>query len=188
MVRIHPSQPVYNKIMSKSIIDRIGADTIIQVCNTAKTFKDACAQLKCGYRYLVDAAKCLDCYDVLKQNSILYSKRRTDFSKPWFYKSDKSKNSNGYVKDYKIWCNEIFKGNVATSSSKFRNALIKAGYKENKCEICGIDSWNNKPITCQLHHIDGNTNNNSLDNIMMLCPNCHSQTDNYGSKNKKDNY
>lgn len=171
--------------MSKSIIDRIGADTIIQVCNTAKTFKEACEQLKCGYRYLVDAAKRLDCYDVLKQNSSLYSKRCTDFSKPWFYKSDKSKNSNGYIKDYKIWCNEIFKGNVKTSSNKLRQALFLSGYKENKCECCNITEWNGKPISMQLHHIDGNPLNNALENLQILCPNCHTQTDNYGSKNKR---
>ena len=40
-------------------------------------------------------------------------------------------------------------------------------------------SWNNKPIPLQLHYIDGNHNNNKLDNLQLLCPNCHAQTDNY---------
>ena len=61
--------------------------------------------------------------------------------------------------------------------------MLLAGLKEDKCEQCGISEWNNLPISLQLHHIDGNTNNNKLDNLMILCPNCHTQTDNYGSKN-----
>ena len=57
--------------------------------------------------------------------------------------------------------------------------LFSEGLKENRCEVCGIDSWNNKPLNCQLHHLDGNVDNNSLDNLQILCPNCHSQTSNY---------
>lgn len=77
---------------------------------------------------------------------------------------------------------------IATSKLKLK--LLKEGIKENKCEICGITEWNGKPLVMQLHHIDGNNSNNSLDNLQILCPNCHSQTENYcGSANeKKHNY
>lgn len=77
---------------------------------------------------------------------------------------------------------------IATSKLKLK--LLKEGLKENKCECCGITEWNGKPLVMQLHHIDGNNSNNSLDNLQMLCPNCHSQTENYcGSANeKKHNY
>ena len=63
------------------------------------------------------------------------------------------------------------------------NRLFKSGLKEKKCEICGLTEWMNKPISLQLHHNDGNRNNNSLDNLKVLCPNCHSQTDSYAGKN-----
>ena len=54
---------------------------------------------------------------------------------------------------------------------------------------CGITEWNNKPIVLQLHHIDGNHNNNNLENLQLLCPNCHSQTENYcGNSNKSTDY
>ena len=52
------------------------------------------------------------------------------------------------------------------------------------CSECGISEWNDKPITLQLDHIDGNADNNHEDNLRLLCPNCHSQTDTFGAKNK----
>lgn len=68
---------------------------------------------------------------------------------------------------------------------KLKLKLLEEGIKENKCEICGITEWLGKPINCQLHHIDGDEKNNELSNLQMLCPNCHSQTENYcGSANK----
>lgn len=68
-------------------------------------------------------------------------------------------------------------------SYKLKNWLIRHGLKENKCECCGIDEWNGKPIKCSLHHKDGNKHNNKIDNLIILCPNCHSQTDTFAAKN-----
>lgn len=73
---------------------------------------------------------------------------------------------------------------VKITSGKLRIKLLAEGLKENKCEICGITKWLGNPIVCQLHHIDGNNQNNNLENLQILCPNCHSQTENYcGSAN-----
>lgn len=72
-------------------------------------------------------------------------------------------------------------------SNTLKERLISAGYKERKCECCGLSTWNGKPIPIELHHIDGNHNNNSLSNLQILCPNCHAQTDFYcgrGNKNR----
>lgn len=52
------------------------------------------------------------------------------------------------------------------------------------CEICGIGEYNNKPITLQVDHIDGDPGNHAPANVRLLCPNCHSQTDSFGGKNK----
>lgn len=60
--------------------------------------------------------------------------------------------------------------------------LLSEGYKQNICEICGISEWNGKPLAMQIHHKDGDTHNNRLDNLMMICPNCHAQTENYRGK------
>ena len=70
-------------------------------------------------------------------------------------------------------------------SSKLNRRLVAEGIKENRCEMCGINSWNGKQLQLELHHIDGNRNNHSLDNLMLLCPNCHSQTDNFRARNLK---
>lgn len=58
---------------------------------------------------------------------------------------------------------------------------IKYGYK---CSICGISEWNNNHITLELEHKDGNSENNLEDNVCLICPNCHSQTETYKGKNK----
>lgn len=52
--------------------------------------------------------------------------------------------------------------------------LIKDGLKEDKCEICGNFEWQGIKLPLELHHKDGNHYNNNLDNLQILCPNCHS--------------
>lgn len=88
----------------------------------------------------------------------------------------------GRAKEYNrknIDINEYLSNNISIKSGKLKEKLFKLGLKENKCEICGISKWNGMPIVCQIHHIDGNNKNNNIENIQILCPNCHSQTENY---------
>ena len=70
-----------------------------------------------------------------------------------------------------------------TSRSHFKERLFEAGLKENICEICGLTEWLGKPLSMALHHINGDAADNRLENIQMLCPNCHAQTDTYGGRN-----
>jgi hypothetical protein len=68
---------------------------------------------------------------------------------------------------------------IETNPSKHllkRRILLE---QSNKCNCCGIDKWNGKSIKFHLHHKDGNGNNITRDNLEVLCPNCHSQTDTY---------
>ena len=63
---------------------------------------------------------------------------------------------------------------------------VKAAYLRHhpeRCVFCQIGpQWNGKPLVLQLDHIDGNSDNNMPDNLQLLCPNCHSQTETFGSK------
>ena len=68
-------------------------------------------------------------------------------------------------------------------SNKIRTKLLQEGYKEHKCERCGLTEWLDKPIPLELHHVDGNRDNNVLENFQLLCPNCHAFTDSYRGKN-----
>lgn len=54
-----------------------------------------------------------------------------------------------------------------------------------QCECCKNTLWLNKPINLQVHHIDGDKTNNKLENLQLLCLNCHSYTNNFGTKNRK---
>lgn len=71
-----------------------------------------------------------------------------------------------------------------TNNSRLKINLIK--HRGHKCEMCKNEKWNNFPISLEVHHIDGNRVNNELDNIQLLCPNCHSITDNYKNKKRLD--
>lgn len=75
--------------------------------------------------------------------------------------------------------NEILTENSTYQSHKLKNRLFNEKIKDEKCEICGIAEWNGKPISLELHHINGNPTDNRIENLQILCPNCHSQTDTY---------
>jgi hypothetical protein len=54
----------------------------------------------------------------------------------------------------------------------------------SKCSCCNISEWNGKAIVFDLEHIDGDSTNNTLNNVCLICPNCHSQTDTFKGKNR----
>jgi 5-methylcytosine-specific restriction endonuclease McrA len=61
--------------------------------------------------------------------------------------------------------------------------LIGAGIKEASCEECGISEWLGEALSLELHHRNGEKHDNRLENLALLCPNCHSQTDSWGGRN-----
>lgn len=67
-------------------------------------------------------------------------------------------------------------------SKTLKRKLIEEHIKEAKCECCGLTAWMEHPIPLELHHKDGNHYNNSLDNLEILCSNCHSLRHSYSQK------
>lgn len=70
----------------------------------------------------------------------------------------------------------------AKCDSTRRDILLRT--RPHKCSECNKKEWNKKPIPLQLHHIDGDPTNNKEENLCLICPNCHAQTDSFGGKNR----
>ena len=68
-------------------------------------------------------------------------------------------------------------------SHELKMKLIRDGFKAHKCEGCGLSEWMGHPIPIELHHRNGRPSDNRLDNIQILCHNCHAQTDTFAGKN-----
>lgn len=86
----------------------------------------------------------------------------------------------------KIPLKEILNGlHPQYQTFKLSKRLFKEGIKERKCEKCKLTTWNKELVPLELDHIDGNSNNHKLENLRILCPNCHAQTSTYRGKNIK---
>lgn len=77
----------------------------------------------------------------------------------------------------------LIKDSEYRSTNTLKRRLFKEGIKEEKCEICGLTEWLGNPLQLELHHINGNNTDNRLENLQILCPNCHAQTEHYRGKN-----
>ena len=80
---------------------------------------------------------------------------------------------------------EIFIVNSKYSDPTIKKYLISENLLPYKCDVCGCNgTWQGKVLSLQLHHKNGKHNDNRLENLVFLCPNCHAITDNYGGRNK----
>jgi 5-methylcytosine-specific restriction endonuclease McrA len=79
---------------------------------------------------------------------------------------------------------EIFSKNSCYDRKNLKYKLLKQNILEYKCSICNISEWLNKPLSLQLDHINGINNDNRIENLRLLCPNCHTQTPTWGSKKR----
>ena len=94
------------------------------------------------------------------------------------------------IKRYCKQCNKLINNTDycvdCARTNKFNDGQLKYNRKYllnlrgNKCEQCGLSEWNGKEIPVDIHHIDGNRNNNFPNNLIILCRNCHGQTNTFG--------
>lgn len=82
---------------------------------------------------------------------------------------------------------DILKENCKHQRTVLRRYVIKNNLIPYKCAICGCTEWQGRTLSLELDHINGINNDNRLENLRFLCPNCHSQTSTYGSRNQQLN-
>lgn len=126
-----------------------------------------------------------------KYNNRVYPKRTKGRVKPNCLSCNKQLDS--YVKKY---CDNVCQKDrqyKAETKPRFEKGLIKDRNTLRRllniergtvCSVCNIVEWNGKKIVLEVDHVDGNADNNMPDNLRLICPNCHSQTETYKGANK----
>ena len=141
-------------------------EQIIEACKSSVTMAEAASKTDLHYNTFSRRAKKLKVYSPNQGG-----KGKTKIKK------------EGIIKIPLI---EILEGkHPSYQTFKLKLRLFKENIKQNVCEICFIDKWNDKPLMCELDHINGNSKDHKLENLRILCPNCHSQTSTFRAKNIK---
>lgn len=78
----------------------------------------------------------------------------------------------------------LVRDSTYVNSARLRRRLIRAGLKIAECERCGLDAWQGEPLPLALDHINGESTDNRLENLRILCPNCHALTETWCGRNK----
>ena len=95
-----------------------------------------------------------------------------------------NQSGKGLVKPKKnrLTSKDVFSGRPMQTGT-VKVILLRENIITNECEVCGISEWQGKEVVCHLDHINGVCHDHSIDNLRILCPNCHSQTETYAGKN-----
>ena len=149
---------------ARATMKEINKDNFIEVCNTSLTMAEASRKLNLHFNTFKRYAIQFNCWNP----------------------NQSGKGTNRKSPITKIKTQDIIDGKYPNFQTfKLKNRIFNEGIKERRCECCGLTEWNNLPIPLELHHIDGNRNNHKLENLKILCPNCHAQTETYRAKNIK---
>jgi hypothetical protein len=134
-------------------------DLIIEMINNNESKSSICKVFQC---------KPITLENYLKKLNITYIGNRGLRGK----KSGKNRKPSLYYSN----------NDIIIPSSRLRKKLIEDGVKKDSCELCNLTEWLGQKIPLELHHIDGNRFNNKIENLQILCPNCHSLTHNHSTK------
>lgn len=138
---------------------------IIKACNEEITMARASVRVGLHYNTFIRHAKRLGVYRPNQSGR--------GIKKPWSIS--------------KIPTDEILSGKYPHyQTNKLKKRLFLENLKQEKCEICGVSEWNGRKLSLELDHIDGDKNNHLWDNLRIICPNCHSQTETFRGKNIKN--
>lgn len=97
-----------------------------------------------------------------------------------------SDNGRRSVRKHQIPLSEILvEDSTYANMACLKKRLLDEGMLKYQCSICGISEWNGKPLSLQIDHRNGKHTDNSLGNLRLLCPNCHSQTDTFAGRKLK---
>jgi hypothetical protein len=122
--------------------------------------------------------------DTLRLNRIYYRYLKRFISDNNIDTSHFTNNTGGGV--YTSVENNLIKNSKVLNSKRIKQYLFKNNLIVNECSICKLQPlWNNKPLTLQLDHINGDHFDNRVENLRIVCPNCHAQTDTYTGSNVK---
>ncbi|CAB4129892.1 HNHc domain containing protein [uncultured Caudovirales phage] len=150
---------------------KYGEETLVKIVKSSKTFKDVCNQL--GLRgaggNFRTIKKYIEKYDIDTSHFV----------------NDNTKGIVKYLKEIKYKTEDLLVENSSYNRGALKKRLYEEGYKERACEICGQgEEWNGKKMALILDHVNGVWNDNRIENLRIVCPNCNATLDTHCGKNK----
>lgn len=145
-----------------------------ELLDSSSSYKEVLRKLNmCDHGANYDTLKKI--IDEYKLDLTIITKNRSELNKELLY------NLHG---SHRKTLEEIFVENSTyTHGNNIKKKLFEYGLKQYVCEYCGLSEWLGEPIPLQVHHENGIHNDNRLENIKLICPNCHALTDTFAGKN-----